>query len=183
VAQPFKDYYSILGIPFEASEADIKTAYRKMARLFHPDMHPEDPTGFTEKFQEITEAHDTLSDFLKKEAYDQQYRETVLGEVPQMDYYYYIEPQGFYNTYEAYEPPQPKKRNAYIPFGGILVLLAFFIKMLLDVSSPEATNNVRGTSSTYNLQHIQYTVDSLQQADAAKHAMPQSTPFQPSEQH
>lgn len=178
---PFKNYYQILGISFPSNDADIKTAYRKMARLFHPDMHPEDPEGFTAKFQEITEAHDTLSDFLKKETYDQQYRERVLGEVPQFEHYYYIEPQDFYNPYEAYEPPQPKKRNTYIPYGGILIIVAIVLKMITSVSSLEATPNY--APPTYNIYQIQRSVDSMKQADQSKVFAPEKGSLKPENGH
>jgi curved DNA-binding protein CbpA len=135
VTQHFKDYYNILGIPFTATEADIKSGYRKMARLFHPDMHPEDPEGFTAKFQEITEAHDVLSDVFKKNTYDLQYRQLVLGEMPHYETYYY-EPQepAFYTTYE---PPVDKKRKSFIPFGALLLLAIFFLRMVSNTAPTE----------------------------------------------
>jgi curved DNA-binding protein CbpA len=126
VVQNFKDYYGILGIPFSSSEAEIKLAYRKMARLFHPDMHPEDAESYTAKFQEITEAYEALSDNYKKEIYDQQYRFNVLGERPELEEYYY-EPQ---YEYQAYQPPVEPKRKTYASYATILLMAFYFIRMI-----------------------------------------------------
>lgn len=64
----YKDYYSILGVPREATAADIKKAYRKLARKYHPDVSKE--TGAEEKFKEVAEAHEVLQDPEKRAAYD-----------------------------------------------------------------------------------------------------------------
>ena len=64
------DYYQILGIERSATQADIKRAYRKMARLYHPDLHPDEPSAQT-KFQQINEANEVLSDPEKRRKYDE----------------------------------------------------------------------------------------------------------------
>lgn len=64
-----KDYYEILGINKSASEADIKKAYRKLAKKYHPDVNKE--TGADEQFKEVQEAYDCLSDSSKRSQYDQ----------------------------------------------------------------------------------------------------------------
>jgi curved DNA-binding protein len=66
----FVDYYKILGLDKNASEADIKKAYRKLARNHHPDLNPNDKEAH-KKFQEINEAHEVLSDAEKRKKYDQ----------------------------------------------------------------------------------------------------------------
>ncbi len=83
----FKDYYSALEIGFDASDATIKAAYRKMARTYHPDLHPDETDYYTGLFQEVTEAYETLSDPERKASYDYRYRQMVLGEGPQYEYY------------------------------------------------------------------------------------------------
>jgi curved DNA-binding protein len=65
----FIDYYKILGIDKNASEDDIKKAYRKLARKLHPDLNPNDK-GAHQKFQQVNEANDVLSDTEKRKKYD-----------------------------------------------------------------------------------------------------------------
>jgi len=65
-----KDYYDLLGVGRGASEADIKKAFRKMARKYHPDINPGDKVS-EQKFKEINEAYEVLSDAKKKQQYDQ----------------------------------------------------------------------------------------------------------------
>ncbi|PVH94658.1 TPR-like protein [Periconia macrospinosa] len=64
-----KDYYKILGIQKDATETEIKKAYRKLAIIHHPDKNPDDPDA-AERFKEIQEAHETLSDSQKRARYD-----------------------------------------------------------------------------------------------------------------
>lgn len=66
----FIDYYEILGIPKNATEDDIKKAYRKLARKLHPDLNPNDKDAH-KKFQKINEANEVLSDPEKRKKYDQ----------------------------------------------------------------------------------------------------------------
>ncbi len=65
-----KDYYSIMGLGRGATEKEIKQAYRKLARKYHPDINPGNKTA-EEKFKEVNEAHDVLSDPEKRRKYDQ----------------------------------------------------------------------------------------------------------------
>ncbi|HUW95512.1 MAG TPA: DnaJ domain-containing protein, partial [Anaerolineae bacterium] len=66
----YKDYYKILGVDRKASEKEIKKAYRKMARQYHPDLNPGDKAA-EERFKEINEAHEVLSDADKRKKYNQ----------------------------------------------------------------------------------------------------------------
>lgn len=66
----FIDYYKILGLTKNASEADIKKAYRKLARKHHPDLNPNDKSA-EQKFKQINEANEVLSDPEKRKKYDQ----------------------------------------------------------------------------------------------------------------
>ncbi len=87
----FKDYYTTLGIAKTASEKEIKQAFRKLARKFHPDVNPGDK-GAEAKFKELNEANEVLSDPAKRKKYDE------LGA-----------------NWRAYENAPP---NAGGPFGG-----------------------------------------------------------------
>ena len=67
---PGKDYYSILGVNKDAKTEEIKKAYRKLARKYHPDVNPNNKQA-EDKFKEITQAHDALSVEEKRKIYDE----------------------------------------------------------------------------------------------------------------
>src|SRR5688572_30848300 len=64
----YKDYYKILGVARGASDEEVKKAYRKLARKYHPDVSKE--ANAKEKFQDVSEAYETLKDKDKRAAYD-----------------------------------------------------------------------------------------------------------------
>jgi curved DNA-binding protein len=96
----FIDYYKILGIDKSASEKDIKAAYRKLARKFHPDLNPND-TEANKKFQQINEANEVLSDPEKRKKYDKYGENWQHGE-----------------EHEQYARQQQQRGQQYSGFGG-----------------------------------------------------------------
>jgi curved DNA-binding protein len=68
MAVEYKDYYEVLGLPRDASQEDIRRAYRKLARRYHPDLNQE--SDAEERFKEVSEAYEVLSDPEKRERYD-----------------------------------------------------------------------------------------------------------------
>jgi molecular chaperone DnaJ len=75
-----KDYYETLGVPKDASADDIKSAYRKLARQFHPDVTSEDKQHAEERFKDISEAYEVLMDPEKRKLYDNYGRPGVAGQ-------------------------------------------------------------------------------------------------------
>src|ERR671926_1318291 len=65
-----QDYYETLGVARGASEDDIRKAYRKLARKYHPDLNPGDKSS-EDRFKNVQEAYDILSDSKKRQMYDQ----------------------------------------------------------------------------------------------------------------
>ncbi len=96
----FIDYYKILGIDKSATEKDIKAAYRKLARKFHPDLNPND-TEANKKFQQINEANEVLSDPEKRKKYDKYGENWQHGE-----------------EHEQYARQQQQRGQQYSGFGG-----------------------------------------------------------------
>ena len=73
-----KNYYEVLGVSKDASEDEIKAAYKKLVKQYHPDLHPNDKLA-AEKFKEINEANEVLSDKQKRAAYDYEQAHPNMG--------------------------------------------------------------------------------------------------------
>lgn len=96
----FIDYYEILGVPKTATEKDIKNAYRKLARKYHPDLNPNDAEA-NKKFQQLNEANEVLSDPEKRQKYDKYGENWQRGE-----------------EYEQYRQQQEQNRSYQSHTGG-----------------------------------------------------------------
>ena len=103
----FIDYYTVLGVDNNASPEDIKKAYRKLARQYHPDVNPNNEEA-KRKFQQINEANEVLSDTEKRRKYDQYGKDWKHGEEfekhqqqrSQQQYTYAGEREGYEHGYE-----------------------------------------------------------------------------------
>lgn len=79
------NYYEVLGVPETAEDEQIKQAYRKQAKKYHPDLNPDDPVAEA-KFKAVVEAYETLSDAGKRKAYDaKRNKKKVYGEQTKKD--------------------------------------------------------------------------------------------------
>src|SRR5262245_17712387 len=96
----FKDYYSALGVDRHASDEDIRKAYRKLARKYHPDVSKEPDAD--QKMRDINEARDVLSDKEKRTAYDTLADHVARGGSPEGDFH---PPPGWDQGFEFHRGP------------------------------------------------------------------------------
>ena len=71
MADQKRDYYEVLGVEKSATDDEIKRAYRKLAKKYHPDANPDNKKEAEAKFKEVSEAYEVLSDKQKRQMYDQ----------------------------------------------------------------------------------------------------------------
>ena len=111
------NYYELLGVARDATDRDIRQAYRKLARQYHPDVNPGDP-GAEEKFKEINEAHGVLSDEEKRRKYDKYGdRWTQADEIEQAEARSRNRGRGGYHFYTADDLGGPGGMN--FDLGGL----------------------------------------------------------------
>jgi len=107
----YKDYYRILGVDRNAEEKKIKKAYRKLARQHHPDVNPDDKTA-EERFKDINEAHEVLSDPEKRRKYDQ------LGSSWQQWQHKGRDPRGF-DWSQWFNQAQPRSGGVRVEYADL----------------------------------------------------------------
>jgi molecular chaperone DnaJ len=126
-----RDYYEVLGVEKQATEEEIKKAYRKLATKYHPDKNPGDKTA-EEKFKELGEAYEALSDQQKRAAYDQ-YGHAAFDRRTGG----FGAGAGFHDPFEIFREV----------FGGSNIFDEFFTGMRSDPSQPQ-----RGSDLRYDLE-------------------------------
>jgi len=139
----YKDYYKILGVPKTASSKDIKAAYRKLARQWHPDVNPTRKNEAEEKFKDISEAYEVLSDAEKRKTYDtlgpdweQRVRQTGAGA-----------PGGF--RYQTYQGSPSDVQFEFGDLGDGAGFSDFFQSIFGNFGAPRG--RARSTSTTAGL--------------------------------
>ena len=130
------DYYEVLGVSKQATQDEIKKAYRKLALEYHPDRNP-DSSDAEAKFKEINEAHAVLSDPQKRQSFDRfGIRERGAGSAPPPDMADFLRRSGFGNFTQG---PSPR-RGASIKLGVSVTLSEAILgtKRVLDLSFVDA---------------------------------------------
>jgi curved DNA-binding protein len=114
----FIDYYEILGVDKNAGQEDIKKAYRKQARKYHPDLNPNDASA-KQRFQRINEANEVLSDPEKRKKYDQYGKDWQHGEAYEQARYQQRQGGGTQQTYHQETGPEEDFSEFFSSmFGG-----------------------------------------------------------------
>ncbi len=136
--QNFRNYYDILDLPKTATVEEIKKAYRKLARKYHPDLNPGDKTA-EERFKDIGEAYEVLSDSTKRQQYDQ------FGQ--------YWKQGGFQGGRQRYDPDFNVGNNGDVDFSQFSDFQEFVDQLLgkfrtSDSRGADPAYNYRGNSST-----------------------------------
>ncbi|MBT1704960.1 DnaJ domain-containing protein [Chryseosolibacter indicus] len=131
-----KDYYAILGVHKQASEVEIKRAFRRLAVQFHPDKNP-DPSA-EQQFKEINEAYEVLSDSTAKALYDARMSDPFAGSIP-------MQPRPPAHRDPAYRKRRPNYKvkterermfelmAAYLPLANKVVYITFALCLVLVV--------------------------------------------------
>lgn len=96
------EYYSILSVPRDASEADVKKAYRKLALKYHPDKNPDNRDHAEKMFKQVAEAYEVLSDPKKRQLYDQYGKEGVEAGGPSCRGFAHTDMRDAFSVFESF---------------------------------------------------------------------------------
>ncbi len=123
------DYYNILGVPINASKEDVKKAYLKKCKAFHPDLHGSAKWA-EEQFKSINEAYEVLYDAFKRQSYDSEFLKTRKN-TPETPKYNQTKNEG---NIDAMFVPHPSASKSFMPFLkwgiGVTALLLFTLTFL-----------------------------------------------------
>ncbi|HPM31498.1 MAG TPA: DnaJ domain-containing protein [Chryseolinea sp.] len=154
-----KNYYSILGVHSTASVAEIKSAYKKLAKVYHPDKNPGNAAA-EEKFKSINEAYHTLTDFHKRERYDRQFKTSTAhsstnryANQSKSSYtksnYRNQKQEQYYKVDKSYFRTQGLTLLVFVAFAGFCFIIVQAFQYFKDQKSIQRYNDV-----TYTLQHV-----------------------------
>lgn len=128
-----KNYYLTLGVPENATQEEIKKAYRKLAFKYHPDTNHSNSTKSEEIIKIVNEAYETLSDEKLRLKYD-----ISIGlKQPTPEPEVYKQAQ---NTQQTYRANTPTKANPWSIFGWAIVLVAFVTLIIVALTEEDKTN-------------------------------------------
>ncbi|MBI3241944.1 MAG: DnaJ domain-containing protein [Chloroflexi bacterium] len=148
----YKDYYTTLGVSKTASEAELKSAFRKLAKQYHPDKNPGDKKA-EEKFKEINEAYEVLGDAAKRAKYDQ------LGAQYQRYQQYGGDPRGFDWSQWAAQGGRGQRVDYSDLFGGSGGFSDFFNTIFGMSGAGTQTRSGRRRAPAQTRQAEEYPVD------------------------
>jgi hypothetical protein len=163
-----KDFYYILGLEINCTFDDIKDAYRKLSKKYHPDLNQGDPY-FESRFREIKEAYDTLSDPPKRALYDKELKEFRAGNIE-------AERRG-----QPYQPQYASRRRRRGPGVGMTIVFILITLIIGDylirsfskpkaVKPPQAIVEVPVAAKPHKLHKKKHLVKDKTKGDSFKHA-------------
>ena len=157
------DYYKILGLPFGASEQDVKAAHRRLSKKFHPDLNNGEKI-FEEKFKEVQGAYDVLSNRLRRSVYLRQFAEQSNGHSYRTTYTYNRPETGQHadkTTYTSYNPPAEPPGEYALRRGVYFVVLIINCFIVYRSCLSDDDDSTRETQYAYP----QYSVPPDNQPD------------------
>ncbi|MFZ0619084.1 MAG: molecular chaperone DnaJ [Candidatus Acidiferrales bacterium] len=143
-----QDYYELLGVARKASSKDIRAAYRKLARKYHPDLNPGDKSS-EEKFKQISEAYEVLSDTKKRQMYDQfGFNTPGMGGAPPADGGYGGSPQDAHFDFQGFDFGGAGGAGGA---GGGASFRDLFSQFFRGANAAQAQENEPGTDLEYQI--------------------------------